>query len=91
MARLRMSSSEAGFACDLLPDSAVLPSLVVFDLDHTLWTPGMCVVCVRESVCGWQGMRVGLSACVHGVRMYACVVSEIHPHIRFPNIHVYVY
>jgi len=51
MARLSMSSSEAGFACDSLPDSAVLPSLVVFDLDHTLWTPGMCVVlCTRECI-----------------------------------------
>lgn len=27
------------FACDELPASAVLPSLVVFDLDNTLWTP----------------------------------------------------
>ena len=27
------------FACDTLPVSAVLPSLVVFDLDNTLWTP----------------------------------------------------
>ncbi len=29
----------AAFACDALPASAVLPSLVVLDLDATLWTP----------------------------------------------------
>ena len=36
----RMSGGEGTkFACDELPASAVLPSLVVFDLDNTLWTP----------------------------------------------------
>lgn len=34
-----MSAPDEGFACDSLPPSAFLPSLVVFDLDHTLWTP----------------------------------------------------
>ena len=33
------SGGGAEFVCDNLPASAVLPSLVVFDLDHTLWTP----------------------------------------------------
>jgi hypothetical protein len=38
LAALRMAG-EGAFACDLLPASAVMPSLVVFDLDNTLWTP----------------------------------------------------
>ena len=34
----RMCTDDS-FACDALPPSAALPALVVFDLDHTLWTP----------------------------------------------------
>lgn len=33
------TSSATDFACDSLPASATMPSLVVFDLDATLWTP----------------------------------------------------
>lgn len=48
LAPLRMAGDGA-FACDSLPATAVMPSLVVFDLDNTLWTPELYQL--RKRVC----------------------------------------